>query len=336
MHMRLLTGLALAGGLTVAALSSAQAGETLRFSSFEPPAGFVTKDIMTPWAKEVSEASNGDLFIEMYAGGTLGRSPAAQLKLVEDGVADIAWIIPGYTPGRYADSDVVNLPLLVDTSLNGSLALTHMYEKGLIGDEKGVKVLGIFSTGANGLHTKTPITGPDDVKNLKLRGAGAQQVAVIEALGAVPVSSITGPTAAESIARGVIDGSLSEWNAVDTFKIHKVTSHHTIVPLGSIAVLVVMNQAKYDGLSDTAKAVLDSFSGEAFATRFGEKLDAHMTNVEATLKKDGDRTIRVVEGAELDQWKALLTPVIDAWVAATPKGADLRDALVAEMAALKK
>jgi hypothetical protein len=61
-----------------------------------------------------------------------------------------------------------------------------------------------------------------------------------------------------------------------------------------------------------------------------------MTNVEATLKKDGDRTIRVVEGAELDQWKALLTPVIDAWVAATPKGADLRDALVAEMAALKK
>jgi hypothetical protein len=28
--------------------------------------------------------------------------------------------------------------------------------------------------------------------------------------------------------------------------------------------------------------------------------------------------------------------VIDAWVAATPKGAELRDALVAEMAALKK
>jgi TRAP-type C4-dicarboxylate transport system substrate-binding protein len=334
--MRLVTGLALAGGLAVAAVTSVQAGETLRFSSFEPPTGFITKEIMTPWTKDVSEASEGELDVEMFAGGTLGRSPAAQLKLVEDGVADIAWVIPGYTPGRYADSDVINLPLLVDTALNGSLALTHMKEKGLIGDEKGVKVLGIFSTGANSLHTKTPINGPDDVKGLKLRGAGAQQVAVIEALGATPVSSITGPTAAESIARGVIDGSISEWNAVDTFKIHKVTNDHTIVPLGSIALLVVMNQARYDGLSDKAKAVLDSFSGEAFAKRFGVKLDAHMAEVEAKLKKSSNRTIRVVEGEELAQWRALLEPVINDWVASTPRGGQLKDALIAEIAALKK
>lgn len=329
MLKRIFAGLLVTGTLLGHAAQAEPA--KLRFSSFEPPTGFVTHDILTPWAEEVTTASKGAIEIEMYAGGTLGRSPAAQLKLVEDGVADIAWIIPGYTPGRYADTDVVNVPLAVESSLGGSLALTNMMAKGLIGQEKGVKVLGIFSTGPGGLHTKMPINTLADVKGLKLRCAGAQQVAVIEALGGTAVSNITGPTAAESISRGVIDGTLAEWNAVDTFKMDRVAEYHTNIPMGAIAVLVVMNQAKYDSLSDEAKATLDQFSGKPFAQRFGSLLDAHMSTVEAKLRASPKHFFNDPKGDAAVEWQAALAPVATQWANSVPNGVALLSALKEEL-----
>jgi TRAP-type C4-dicarboxylate transport system substrate-binding protein len=43
----------------------------------------------------VTKASNGTLKIEVFAGGTLGRNPLQQLKLVQDGVANMAWTAAG-------------------------------------------------------------------------------------------------------------------------------------------------------------------------------------------------------------------------------------------------
>ena len=100
--------LAAAIGLLVTTTLTAEAQQIkLKFSSFEPPTAALTARVMTPWAAEVSKASGGNLQIDMYPGGILGRNPLTQLKLVQDGVADIAWIVLAYTPGRFDDADVV-------------------------------------------------------------------------------------------------------------------------------------------------------------------------------------------------------------------------------------
>ena len=67
----------LAGALA-AGLATAATAETLRFSSFEPPVAHITRNILTPWAADVTAASNGELTVQIFAGGTLGRSPAQQ------------------------------------------------------------------------------------------------------------------------------------------------------------------------------------------------------------------------------------------------------------------
>ncbi|GIR82316.1 MAG: hypothetical protein CM15mP84_00640 [Cellvibrionales bacterium] len=41
-------------------------------------------------------------------GGSLGKSPAKQFELVKSGVLDIAWILPGYTPGQFPRWDCLN------------------------------------------------------------------------------------------------------------------------------------------------------------------------------------------------------------------------------------
>ena len=191
--------LALAGAIAMSMCSAATAAETLRFSSFEPPVAHVTKNILTPWAEDVGAASNGELEIQMFPGGTLGRSPAQQLKLVEDGVADIAWVIPGYTPGRFDQGTVSELPFTIPSSAAGSAAMWSLYEQGLFtGDYDKFKLIGVMVSAPNGLATVKEIKSPADLKGLNLRAPGPTMLSAIDALGAVPVGGITGPTLAAS------------------------------------------------------------------------------------------------------------------------------------------
>jgi TRAP-type C4-dicarboxylate transport system substrate-binding protein len=89
---------------------------TLKFATIDPAQGQNVTQVIVPLAKEVSEASGGALKLDIFPGGTLGRNPQQQLKLVVDGVADIAWVIPGYTPGRFDDTEVVELPFLINNA----------------------------------------------------------------------------------------------------------------------------------------------------------------------------------------------------------------------------
>ena len=90
----ILAALAVAAGAGLPAAASAQEKVTLRVASFMPPQGFLPEQIVKPFLERVVADSQGTLEFKWYPGGTLGRAPAEQLKLVQDGVADIAVFRP--------------------------------------------------------------------------------------------------------------------------------------------------------------------------------------------------------------------------------------------------
>jgi TRAP-type C4-dicarboxylate transport system substrate-binding protein len=310
---------------------------TLRFSSFEPPQAYVTNKILTPWAERVTAESQGTLKIEMYPGGTLGRDPAGQLKLVLDGVADIAWIVPGYTPGRFDAVTIVELPFLVPDAYTSSLALTRVFEKGLLkgGGFNDVKLLCVCAANPIFVNTTFPATKLEDLKGRNFRAAGPVSLNLIKALGGVPIGGITGPTLAESLSRGVIDGSLNEWSAMRTFRVLDVVKNHIVLPLGTNSLLVVMNKAKYESLPAAAKAALDKNSGEVFAKFFGTKFEEDYSALYEVAKKDSKRTITVLTDEQQKPWKAALQPVIDEWKKTMPDGDKLLKAFSDEIAAIR-
>ena len=106
MHKSLLTAAAIAA-LSLA--SSASAQEKLKFAVFTPEAEMTHQVVMKPWAERVSKESGGTLDIQTFPNGALGRNPGLQSKMLQDGVADIAWVIPSYTPGVYLDDDVFEI-----------------------------------------------------------------------------------------------------------------------------------------------------------------------------------------------------------------------------------
>lgn len=315
--------------LTFAVPGAAQAQGALRFSSFEPPVAFITKEILTPWAEKTAAESGGGLRIDMFPGGTLGRDPAAQFKLVTDGVVDIAWVVAGYTPGRFDDTTIVELPFLINSTKEGALVLTRLLNKGRLRGFDGIKVLGLFATPTTEIHSTAPITKPEDLKGKKFRAAGPNQLAMLSVLGAVPVGGIAAPAIAESIQRGILDGTLNEWNAMASFRINEVATNHLRVPMGSVTFMVVMNKAKYDALPAPAKAALDKASGEAFAQMFAAKLDARNDELARKIESDPRHKTIKPDAAVLAQWRLAVASVEGDWV----KGDPARPALLADFKA---
>lgn len=301
--------------------------ETLRFSSFEPPVAFVTKDILTPWAKDVTDASNGAVSIEIFAGGSLGRDPAQQLRLVEQGVADIAWVIPGYSPGRFQEGTVAELPFLVPNATVGSAAMWSLYERGLLkGDYEKLKVLGIFASFPNFVAAAKSVEKPSDLEGVNFRAPGSTMLAAIKAIGAVPVGGITGPSVADSISKGLVVGTLTQWGAVETFRMGDVITHYNTVPLGATPMLVVMNKAKYDALSPEGKAALDKFSGAAFSSRFGEIFDRSMEETRARIGSSPKVTIVDPDEASQAEWRSAVKIAETDWISQNADGQALYDA----------
>ena len=113
----LLVAASVIGTFSVASGASAQ--EKLKFAVFTPDAEMTHQIVMKPWAERSTKTPNGTLDIQTFANGALGRNPALQTKMLQDGVADIAWVIPSYTPGVYLDDDVFELPNIIQDSVRG-------------------------------------------------------------------------------------------------------------------------------------------------------------------------------------------------------------------------
>ena len=311
--------------LLAATLGSALVGPVLaadpvklKFSSFEPPMANITANVLTPFAKDATANSAGSLQIDMFAGGTLGRNPTQQLKLVTDGIADIAWVVLPYTPGRFDDTEVVGLPFVANTAVEAGVALHRLYTNGTLVGFDGLRLLAVGATPPVAIHANAPIRLPADLKNKRVRVSGDHLTRVIESLGGAPVQ-VGGGQIAEALSRGVVDMTLNNWGFVGDFKVNEVSSQHLDIGLGAVAVAIVMKQERYAALPPAARAAIDKASGEALARKLGEAFDRQEKEVRERVSKSGRNQVVAPSATELAEWKRQIEPLNAAWRQAKPR-----------------
>lgn len=302
----------------------------LKFTSFEPPMANITANVLTPLAKEASAASGGALQIDMYAGGTLGRNPLQQLKLVTDGIADIGWVVLPYTPGRFDDTEVVGLPFLAASAMQASVALHRLYASGALVGFEGLRMLAVGATPPVVIHANQPVRLPGDLKGRRVRVSGDHLTRVVEALGGAPVQ-VGGGQIAEALSRGVVDMTLNNWGFVGDFKVNEVSSQHFDVPLGAVAVGIVMRQDRYAALPAPARAALDQASGETLARKLGQAFDRQEKEVRERIARSGRNQVVAPSAEELAQWQRAIAPVNEAWRRAKPRNERTHAAFVEQL-----
>jgi TRAP-type C4-dicarboxylate transport system substrate-binding protein len=331
----LLAGCVLTWSLACPATAAAQVAE-LKFAAFPPPQGALIADVLGPWVKQVNEEAKGALNVRLFPGGTLGRDPVQQFKLVRDRVADIAYVVMGYTPGEFPDSTIFELPFAVESSLEGSVAHWRLVEKGVLRGYDKAKFLAGFSIPPQSIHTNFKLASIDDLKGRRIRSAGPYQSAAIELLGGTAVSGIPVSGAAEAISRGVVEGVLSDWNGMVAFRIGDAAKFHLEVPIGTAAAGIFMNLDAWNALPALAKAVIEKHSGLALSRLHGVEFDKrYHANLERT-KPMKDHSFVFPSAAERDAIRRRLQPITDRWIKENPDGRRRYDALTAAIEDVRK
>lgn len=310
------------------AASAAQAQTVVRFSSFEPPNAFVTAGVLVPWAERVNAASNGTLNVQMFAGATLGGGPAGQLSLLDSGVADIAFILPGFTPGVFPGMEITELPFtLPDSQEVASAAMWRLFQDGLLEGRFDKYKVVMVGAGGQSMLVTNGIKSIAELKGQKLSVTGAIKGAALEALGAITVGGIAPGSLTSSIDRGLIRGLSAPWSVIESFKLQEVTGTYVEVPLGHNGVLVLMNKAKYDSLPEAARKAIDDNSGEVLSRDFGVKsVEKGKAARENAVR--AKQTIITPTGADRQAWADLAEkPALNVFLAKSPNNQKALDAL---------
>ena len=316
--------------LSVASGASAQ--EKLKFAVFTPEAEMTHQVVMKPWAERVNKDSNGTLDIQTFPNGALGRNPGLQTKMLQDGVADIAWVIPSYTPGVYLDDDVFELPNIIQDSIEGSQAAWHLLQKGKLRGYDQYYMIGLFTSSPYTFHTNFPVRKAEDLKGKKIRAVGTISTESVKALGAVP-EGMPFPQLPEAISRGVIDGTTGHPIAVYDFGVSRVTNSHFLGRIGTVTLGIFMNKAKFDSLPPAAKAAIEKHRGEELSRAFGKMSENRNDELIAEWQKDPKRIVTVLTKEQTADWDKTLAPVVTQWEAKDPRNQALLAALRQDLAA---
>ena len=109
---------ALAGVVGIA-LATAVGAEELRLAHWVPAQHPLQPTGMEPWGRSIAEASDGRLTITIFPAQQLGAAPD-HYDMARDGIADIAFVNPGYQAGRFPIIAHGEIPFLITNAKGGS------------------------------------------------------------------------------------------------------------------------------------------------------------------------------------------------------------------------
>ncbi len=304
---------------TPAFLKKAHAAEvTLKMHHFIPPVAPMGKFFET-WAAEIAEASDGAIEMQVFPAMQLGGKPGQLADQARQGICDIAWTLPAYTPGRYMVAETIGLPFLVTNAEKTSVVMHKIMDEFGQGEYKGLKNLAYHVHDGGKLHTTdAPILSAADMKGKKLRAPNQGTGALLAGFGAetvfFPVSEMV-----VGLSNGVIDGCCLPYEIVPPYKLQELTKFTSEAAPGARGIYtnpfaIVMNEKKYESLSDDLRAVIDANSGMAMTERLGKAFDGFEAYGRKVVEDNGNE-INQIPAEEIARWQEAAQPVHADWIA---------------------
>lgn len=268
--LKLLLASTLAASFTTAAFA---ADKVLTMSHWAGPKHAMATKVH-PWLNEaLKECSGGSLSVKLENGLA---SPPAQYDTIRDGVADIGWIVHGYTKGKFLTTKMIELPGLAGNAESMSVAFQMTHEKFFAAakEAKGVEILTNFVHGPGVVNTANKITSYKQLEGMKIRVGGGVANAVGKSLGVAGVN-MPAPAVYEAISSGVAEGVFFPLETLYSFKINELTKYSFKNPDGMYTTSFgfIMNSDSYNDMEAPHRACIDKIRGVELARTIGRFWD---------------------------------------------------------------
>jgi TRAP-type C4-dicarboxylate transport system substrate-binding protein len=312
---------------------------TLRLQTFLPPVANPVKHFLVPWAQKVEKDSNGRIKVQLYPSMQLGGKAEQLLTQVRDGVVDVAWTLPGFTPGVMPKLEIFELPFLHRSTNATVRSLQEYVAKYMKKDFEPYHVLLVHCHAGALFMTRDPINKVEDFQGMKLRSYSRTNAWILEALGASPLQ-VALPELAPMLSKGTVTGSILPYEIAPAVKMQDLTSYFTTLAppqprLSTSIFTFLMNKAKYESLPPDLKKVIDANSGPNlidFAIKTWDQVEIDGEKVMHTKPKN---KFVQLSAAETAKFKTKVQPVFDRFKKLLDDGGDNGAKIIAEVEALE-
>ena len=305
-----MTNLLGGAAVAVAALAIPAAAETWDMPTPYPDATFHTKNIHE-FAKDIEDATGGDLTIKVHSAGSLFKHPEIS-KAVRSGQVPAGEfflsLLANDNPAFGADS----LPFLA-TSYDEAMMLWDAQESVIteLLDEQGLMPLYAVPWPPQGLYTTKEITSVDDLAGLKFRTYNATLEQFANLAGAAP-TQVEVPDIPQAFSTGRVEAMITSPSTGVNSKAWDFLSHYTDIQAWIPKNIVVVNKRAFRRLDEeTQNAVLEAAAAaEARGWEMSKSESAEMVEV---LKENGITVVdpsdelmnglREIGAQMLESWK---------------------------------
>jgi TRAP-type C4-dicarboxylate transport system substrate-binding protein len=310
--------IALLVGILAFAAGAASAQTTIKFSTALPRFGPAGDDGLVPWMRAIEQESGGTVKFREFWGGQLVPNPVKEYDALVNGICDMTVITTSFVGQQFPDMHLFEIPNVVRNASEAATGGWKMHEAGLLRGMDKIYTAAIFANDPGGVHLAKPITSLDQLKGLKVRVSGPAEADIVQALGAAPVGmNIT--DAAESLSRGVYDGTFNGWAADRSFRMTPLIKANIDLPLGVRIFVLAINKEVYGKLPPPAQQAIERHSGLDFSLHMSLAFEADGIAERVDAKKRG--IIVPIDDQTRQRLDAAFAAMREKWIAATPDGA---------------
>ncbi len=263
-----------------------QAGAETTWSLFTP---FTTNDKPTQlyrdFAADVSEATGGDLVIEVYSSGELPYKNTDVLKALATDQIQIADLALGAVAGDVPELTVFGLPFLC-TSMDGfyeAIDAAMPTINARLQEKFRVHALAGWTMPPQQIWLRDTVESIDGLDGLKIRTWNKMQVDMLDHLGGSGVA-ITPAEVIPALQRGVVDGAITAVIPAYDWRLYEVAEAGYMMNFTVTDQLIAVNDAAFEALSPEARDALEQTAAEwegKFKDAIGEAANEAAANLEA-------------------------------------------------------
>ena len=314
-------------GLSATPVRAAQSVR-LKFASISSPTHILNRILHREWIDKVKAATNGEVDITLFPGGSLGKAKEAY-DVALSGIADISYGWTIYYPGRFPLTESLTLPGAIP-DIDQAHNSWDIYDKFLQSDWSEVKLLWLgIAPGYMITSREIPIRAAGDLKGLKVGVIGSTAADVARRLDATPID-VTAQNAYLALQRKTIDAYINTWSSVAANKYGEVARYFTDTSLFNSVFFAVMNKKKYEALPDEVRAAIDANSKkDAFVRATDVYWDNQDNAKKSVIEHSGGKgEILTWSDSETTKYRKLVAPVWDEWRKKVAEQGKTADAII--------
>lgn len=329
---------ALRTAMLVVGLSVTQAAADpikLKLALVTSDRALIYRGIVKPFVDAVNNDPAGLVEIEVSFSGALEKQWSLQPKIVSDGVADIAFVFPGYSPERFYDNAVIELPGLFENSREASLIYTRLIAAGAIKGYGEYFVIASLLSPVESVHSRKPIKSLADLKGMTVRTNNTTESSALAKLGMNPIPMPVNAVA-EALSDGKIQSSTAPLAMLPEFGISRLATTHYMLEISGAPLALIMNRAKFDNLPPEAQAVIRKYSGDWLLEGYVRAYEDAGRQVMEQLQANPRRQILSPSKSDQATAKAQFQSVVDEWAAKSASNRAQLAVVKADLVALRK